>query len=121
MVRILLLPIQDVFKYYKTPIISVFSFFVVVSAFSKLGTIPGVFSIVTVALIYYGVISIDIFKPISKDHLSKMVSNNQAKKTCTYESVKSKQGGLYNMLFGQSGGGNITKELKNIGKHLHRK
>jgi len=113
--------IQDVFKYYKTPIISVFSFFVVVSAFSKLGTIPGVFSIVTVALIYYGVISIDIFKPISKDHLSKMVSNNQAKKTCTYESVKSKQGGLYNMLFGQSGGGNITKELKNIGKHLHRK
>ena len=112
--------IQDVFKYYKTPIISVFSFFVVVSAFSKLGTIPGVFSIVTVALIYYGVISIDIFKPISKDHLSKLVSNNQAKKTCTYESAKSKQGTIYTMLFGQSGGGNITKELKNISKHLHR-
>lgn len=113
--------IQDVFKYYKTPIISIFSFLVIVSAFTKLGTIPGVVSIVTVALIYFGIISIDIFKPINKEYLSKLVSNKQAKKICSYnETLQSKHGALYSMLFGQSGG-NITKELKNIGKHLHRK
>ena len=114
--------IQDVFKYYKTPIISIFSFLVIVSAFSKLGAIPGGVSILVVALIYFGIISIDIFKPIHKEQLSKIVSTNQAKKTCTYnDSLPSKSGGLYDMLFGQSGGGNITKELKNIGKRLHRK
>ena len=115
--------IQDVFKYYKIPIISIFNFLVILSAFIKLGTIPGVFSMITLALIYFGIITIDIFKPINKDHLSNMVSYNQAKKTCSYnETVKNKHGALYNMLFGkQSGGGNITKELKNIGKYLQRK
>jgi hypothetical protein len=96
---------------------------VILSAFLKLGTIPGVFSMITLALIYFGIITIDIFKPINKEHLSNMVSYNQAKKTCSYnETVKNKHGALYNMLFGkQSGGGNITKELKHIGKHLQRK
>jgi hypothetical protein len=113
--------IQDIFKYYKVPIMGLFSFLVIVSAFTNLGTYPGVFSILTLALIYYGVISIDIFNPINKEQLSLAVSYKQAKKTCSYkEPTKEKHGLLYNMLFGQSGG-NLTKELKNIGKKMYRK
>ena len=110
--------IQDIFKYYKTPIMSIFSFFVIVSAFSKLGPLPGVFSIVTLALIYFGILSIDIFNSIKKDNLSPLVSYNQAKKTCSFKEIpKEKHGLLYNMIFGQSGG-SLTRELKNIGKKL---
>ena len=114
--------IQDIFKYYKLLIMAIFSFFVIVSAFSKLGTVPGIFSIITLVFIYFGIISIDIFKPISKDNLSPSVSYEQAKKTCSFKEVtKEKHGLLYDMLFGGQKGGQLTKELKNIGKRLSRK
>lgn len=113
--------IKDTFKYYKTLIMSILSFFVVVSAFSKLGTIPGIFSILTLLLIYFGIISIDLFNPSSKENLSPVVSFNQAKKTCSFkEPNNEKHGLLYGLLFGQKGG-NITKEIKEIGKKLSRK
>jgi len=98
-----------------------FSFLVIVTAFSKLGTYPGIFSLLTLALIYYGIISIDIFNPIYKEKLSLLVSYKQAKKTCSYtEPTKEKRGLFYNMIFGQSGG-DIVKELKNISKRVNRK
>lgn len=110
--------IKDTFKYYKTIIMSILSFFVVVSAFSKLGTIPGIFSIITLALIFYGIISIDLFNPSSKDNLSYVVSDKQARKICSFkEPVKEKHGLLYSLLFGQKGG-NITKEIKDIRKSI---
>jgi hypothetical protein len=113
--------VQDVFKYYKIPIMGFFSFLVVVSAFTKLGTYTGIFSIITLALIYYGIISINIFDPIYKDKLTLAVSSKQAKKTCSYKQpTKETHGFLYDMVFGQSGG-NITKDLKNISKKLYRK
>ena len=113
--------IKDTFKYYKTIIMSVLSLFVVISAFSRLGPIPGIFSILTLALIYFGIISIDIFKPSNKENLSPSVSDTQAKKTCDFkEPFKVKHGLLYSLLFGQKGGGNITKEIKEIGKKLSR-
>ena len=113
--------IQDVFKYYKIPIMGIFSFLVIVSAFTNLGTIPGIFSIIVLALIYFGIIAIDIFKPINKDHLSPLSSYNQAKKTCSFkEPSKDKHGLLYDLLFGGQKGGNLTKELKNIGKKISR-
>ena len=110
--------IQDIFKYYKVPIMGIFSFFVVVSAFSKLGLIPGIFSIITLVLIYFGIITIDIFKSINQDDLSAVTSYDQAKKTCVNnkEQVKEKHGLLYNMLFGQKGG-NLVKELKKLSKN----
>ncbi len=112
--------IKDTFKYYKTLIMSILSFFVIVSAFSKLGTLPGIFSILTLALIYFGIISIDLFNPSGKNNLSPVVSDNQAKKTCSFkEPPKEKHGLLYGLLFGQKGG-NITKEIKAIGKKLSR-
>ena len=113
--------IRDVFKYYKATIMGIFSFYVIVSAFSKLGTIPGIFSILVLGLIYFGIISIDLFNQINKNNLSPLVSDNQAKKTCSFkEPTKEKHGLLYNLIFGGQKGGNITKEIKEIGKKLSR-
>ena len=112
--------IKDTFKYYKSVIMSILSVLVVLSAFSRLGPIPGVVSIITLALIYFGIISIDLFNPSSKDNLSPIVSDNQAKKTCVFkEPIKEKHGLLYDLMFGQKGG-NITKEIKEIGKKISR-
>jgi len=114
--------IQYVFKYYKTLIMGVFSFLVMVSAFTKLGTIPGIFSIIVLVLIHFGIIAIDIFKPVNKENLSSLTSFIQAKKTCSFkEPIKVKHGLLYHLLFGEQKGGSLSKELKNIGKKLYHK
>ena len=77
--------------------------------------------IITLLFIYFGIITIDIFKPISKENLSPEVSYEQAKKTCSFkEPSKDKHGLFYHLLFGQNGG-SITKELKNISKKLSHK
>jgi len=112
--------IKEVLKYYKISIVTIISIFVVLLAFSKLGTIPGIFSIITVALIYWNFISIDIFKPITETNLSPATSYEQAKKTCILKDSLKKHGFLYNLLLGQKGG-NITKELKKISKNLSSK
>jgi len=112
--------VKDLFKYYKITIMSIFSFFIILSAFANLGTIPGIFSILTLVLIYWGYISIDVFKETSEAGLTKLSSYDQAKKVCSYiEPTKEDHGMLYNLVFGsQSGGGNITKELKKLSKKL---
>jgi hypothetical protein len=113
--------IKDVFKYYKLPIMGILSFFVILSAFSKLGAVPGIFSLIVLMLIYFGIIAIDIFKPINQEKLSPLTSYDQAKKTCNYkETPKEKHGLLYDILFGQKGG-NLTKELKNLNKKISQK
>jgi len=110
--------IKDIFKYYKVSFMSIFSFFVIVFAFSSLGVIPGIFSIITLALIYFGIITIDIFHPNHEVGLSKVTSYTQAKKQCNYKGTnKENHGLLYDLMFGQNGGG-IAKELKNIGKKI---
>ena len=112
--------IKSTFKYYKNIIMSIISLFVVLNAFSILGPIPGLISILSLALIYFGIISIDLFNPSNKENLSPVVSDTQAKRTCSFkEPTKEKHGLLYGLLFGQKGG-NITKEIKEIGKRLSR-
>jgi hypothetical protein len=92
--------IENLFKYYKVSMMSIFSFFVVISAFSNLGPIQGVFSIITLVLIYLGIISIDLFKAASPEHLSKVVSYDQAKKVCNFkQSNPENHGLLYNLVF----------------------
>jgi hypothetical protein len=109
--------IKDTFKYYKSIIMSVISLFVIFSAWSKLGPIPGIFSIITLSLIYFGIISIDLFNPLNKENLTQLVSDAQAKKTCVFKEPPSKEnhGFLYGLLFGQKGG-NIIKEIKKISR-----
>jgi len=110
--------IQDLFKYYKVLIMSLYSFLVISTAFSTLGTVQGIYAFITILLIYYGFIAINIFKPVNKENLTPLVSYDQAIKTCNFVAKpKEKHGLLYNLIFGQSGG-NIGKELKKINKNL---
>jgi hypothetical protein len=109
--------IKDLLKHYKVTIVLLISFFVVLSAFSRLGTISGIFSILTILLIYFGRIGLNIFKPVSETNLSPVVSYEQAIKTCAAPSKASNRGFLYNLFLGQNGG-KITKELKTINKKL---
>ena len=112
--------IKDVFKYYKLLIMIVFSIFVISAAFSTLGTAPGIFSIVTLLAIYFGLISIDIFKPIERESMTPVVSFEQAKKKCVgVEQVKSSSSFLSSLLGLK--GGSISKELKNASKILSKK
>jgi hypothetical protein len=107
--------IQDVFKYYKVTIMFVFSIIVVSTAFSKLGPLPGVFSLITLGLIYFGLVGLSIYKPINKDHLSPVTDYEQAVKTCKVTNIEKNKSWLE--MIGMKGGGkNITKQLKDIHK-----
>jgi hypothetical protein len=98
----------------------IFSLFVVSSAFSKLGTAPGIFSIITLFAIYFGLISIDTFKTIEIENMTPVVSFEQARKKCAgVEPVKSAVSFL-GSLFGQKGGA-ISREIKNASKILSKK
>jgi len=74
--------IKDVFKYNKVTVSSVISLFVVLCAFANLGGLAGGLSILTIILIYFGMVSIDIFNSINEENMSKVTSYEQAKKTC---------------------------------------
>ena len=111
--------IKEILKHYKLSFVVTISIFIVLLAFLKLGVVPGIFSILTVVLIYWGVIGIDIFNPIKETNLSQSVSYEQAIKKCPVVNKSSeKHGFLYNLIFGQKGG-NITKQLKKIGKNIY--
>jgi hypothetical protein len=119
--------IGQMFKYYKFSFMTIISFFVIVVAFNTLGVIPGAFCVLVTVLIYFGVISINLFKGNKETSLSKVVSYHQAKKTCVLPSGTVKKttnrGILYNLfkeLFtGQTGGTILTKELKDLSKNYN--
>ncbi len=110
--------IKDAFKNHKLLIVLVFSLFVVSSAFSKLGTTPGIFSIITLCLIYFGILRIDLFNPLVNDNLTPVGSFEQATKVCNKTTkissvVGSALGAAKNFF---KGGSNIAKDLKNLHK-----
>ena len=112
----------DILKFYKLFIISIICFFVTSSAFINLGIVPGIFSLIVLVCIYYNIIPINLFAPVNPDNLTQLVSEEQAYKgTCTNSDTKTeKHGLLYNMIFGkQSGGKNISKQLKKINKNMN--
>jgi hypothetical protein len=104
--------IQDVFKYYKVTIMFVFSVIIVSIAFAHLGPIPGVFSLITLGLIYFGLLGISIYKPINIEHLSPVTDYEQAIKTCKPSYIDKDRSWLE--FIGLKGGGNITKQLKKL-------
>jgi hypothetical protein len=98
---------------------SIFSFFIIVSAFSNLGNVSGLFSILTFILMLWGVISIDIFKGYKPENLSPLVSSDQAIKKCSLKSLNT--GFLDNLFSNQKGGSQILKDLKKLSKSLLKK
>lgn len=110
--------IKEVLKYYKSGVVGMTSFFVIALAFSKLGVVPGIFSVIILALMYWGIFSSDLFKPIPESNLTPSVRYEQAAKKCAFsKSKKTQHGFLYNMLIGQKGG-SITHDLQKLSKQL---
>jgi len=110
--------IKDVFKYNKLTVSSVITFFVVLCAFANLGGLAGGLSILTVVLIYFGILSIDIFNPINEENLSNVVSYDQAKRTCKVPKDFELKSFLKSMMPWSGGGKRLTREIKKIGTKL---
>ena len=110
--------IKDVFKYNKITISSIITFFVILCAFANLGGLAGGLSILMVVLIYFGILSIDIFSPINETNLSKAVSYDQAKKTCKIPKALEMKGLLKSMMPWNGGGKKLAHEIKKISSKL---
>ena len=108
--------IKDVFKYNKVTISSVISFFVILCAFANLGSLPGLISIAVVALIYFGMFSIDIFNSINEENMSKVVSYDQAKRTCKISKSAEIMNFFKNLNPFNGGGKKLTEEIKKLNK-----
>jgi hypothetical protein len=95
---------------------------IVLNAFSTLGMIPGIFSLIIILLIAFKFIKINIFEPIKATNLSPLTSFDQAVKKCTGSS-KTSPSFLNNIenLFGMKKGGGIGKELKKLHKKMTSK
>jgi hypothetical protein len=114
--------LKDIFTYKKDLIMTVLSFFIVISAFSYLGTGAGVLSIITVILIYFNIIPISIFNVNKPKNLSSLSSYEQAFKECKPLPSSELKGFLERILFGQKGGGHddIWKKIKKISNTLKK-
>ena len=118
--------ILEVFKFYKVSIITIICLFVISSAFATLGATSGFIGLVVLFLIWYGLISINLFNTTNPINSTPLVSDEQASKSgCSSSSSQSekkeKHGLLYNLIFGGQTGGSITKDLKKLNKHMNRK
>jgi hypothetical protein len=113
--------ILDVFKYHKVLILFILILFIISSAFSNLGTTSGIFSIITLGLIYFGIISIGLFNPIINNNITPAVSFEQATKTCKFKRVDIISSPLSLLKGTILKGGSISKEIKKAGKILSNK
>ena len=116
--------IKDTLKFYKVTIMTICSIFIVLSAFANLGTMSGILSIVSLCLISWGIISINIFTSINPEDMSALVSNAQAKKSCSVKAHKVVEKHWFPLInwlfFSQKGGRHLTNELKKLGGKLNQ-
>ena len=113
--------LKGLFKNYKVTIMTIISILVVISTFANIGAVPGLFCLLTLLLIYWGVLSLDIFKREVMDNLTPLVKSTQATKKCVVKDMgRRKHGFIYNLFFPQSGGNiqNVSKYLKSVGNKL---
>ena len=117
--------IKDMFKFYKVTIMSVCSACIVLSALVHLGPLAGIVSIISLCLIIWGIVSVNIFKSIKPEDLSALVSVNQAKKTCSVKTPKAATASkthwfplIHWLFYPQKGGKHLTSELKKLGNKL---
>lgn len=73
----------EVFKNYKTMMSVIISMFIILGAFANMGSIQGIISIVVLALIYFGILRINLFNPEQENMKTPLTSYKQAKKSCT--------------------------------------
>ena len=112
--------IQEMFKHYKVTMTVIFTIMIIISAFSNLGAISGVFSMLTVLLIYFKFIPINIFESIKATNLTPLSSFEQAYKKCG--GIASKPKTFFENIesfFDVKKGGGIGRELKKLNKKIH--
>jgi hypothetical protein len=106
--------IIKLFLYFKVLIMALFSIMVIISAFTRMGTFEGIWSIVITGLILWGFISIDIFKSANLPDLSPLVPDVQAVRS---KCSKNKDSGVEMLnVFKQDGGKRLVRELKQFSK-----
>jgi len=116
--------VLELLKFYKVSVVTIICLFVISSAFTTLGVTSGFMGIIVLFLIWYGLISINLFNKTNSINLTPLVSDEQASKSsCSSitSEKKEKHGLLYNLIFGGQTGGSITKDLKKLNKHMNRK
>jgi hypothetical protein len=114
---------KDIFKYYKFTIMAVFSYFIIKSVFSNLGNTTGILCCIIVACIYFGWITIDMFKSVKETNLTPLIDDyGQASRSCVSDApcsiAQASPGGGFFSFF--TGGGNIARKLKKIGKGMKK-
>ena len=112
---------KEAAKVYKISLFVIFSIFLVSSAFTYLGISNGIVSLLVVGCIYFGVINMGLFIPITETNLTPFIVGKelQAKKTvCTIVEHEEKHGSLYQMVFGKDkqSGGSLVNDLKKLNK-----
>ena len=111
--------IKNIFKHYKVTLMVIFTIFILLFAFSNLGTTAGVFSIITLVLIYFNIIPIKIFEAYKPSNLTPVTSYEQAQKKCVIRNRKPKTflDNIQNF-FDIQNGGRLTKDLKKLSKKM---
>ena len=114
----------DVLKFYKMSFVTIICIFIISSAFTNLGTTSGFVGLGILFLIWYGLISLDLFNSINPNNLTPIISGSdeQAPRgSCMSQDTKKvKHGFFYNTIFGeQSGGKSISKQLKKMNKNMN--
>ena len=115
---------KEALKVYKLSLMIILCIFAISSAFTYLGIPGGIMSIITLILIYFGVVKIDTFKPITDTNLTPFTVTKevQAKKEiCKMISSNEKHGLIYNMVFGNQSGGKLVNDLKKLNKNKYIK
>ena len=81
--------VLEVLKFYKVSIITIICLFVISSAFATLGATSGFIGLVVLFLIWYGLISINLFNTTNPINSTPLVSDEQASKSgCSSQSIK---------------------------------
>ena len=108
----------DILNFYKVTIVSIFSFFVITSAFVNLGRYQGFTALLILAMFIKYTTYIDTTNP---EYLSTLVSDDQAGKffTCSIPNIKKSNSwwswlNPLNLFHKNQNGGNIAKKLKNL-------
>ena len=112
--------IQETFKHYKVTLTTILTIMIVLITISNLGLLSGVFAIVTVILIYFKFIPMNIFESIQATNVSPLSSFEQAVKKCNFTSKNYPITffELFDNFFDNKKGGGIGRELKKLNKKL---
>ena len=118
--------IIDNFKYHRGTIMGIITFFIVLTSFSSLGWIAGLFSILTFLMFYFEFLPLPIYRSPVPTGLSTLSLFEQAKKECKFTSLEETNPGILSKISKflklsggeMKGGSNLDfeKSVKFIGK-----